>query len=230
MSDQAWTGVRERVQGLGSAVGVERVFGYYGHGFALADPLTAEELADLEGWLGVRLPEEYRDFLRQVGAGGAGPAYGVFPVRRAADGGWQWVGDGGDLTAPGRLAEPFSTTGPDAARFTALEAERPLEEDFSDEDAYDEAQDAWWQRWEALRWSEDRTVGAICLCHTGCAERRWLVVSGPERGRVWADARCDDVDLEPLRVGPERDEPATFASWYLEWLAEAERTALRMAR
>ncbi|MEU9498424.1 SMI1/KNR4 family protein [Streptomyces sp. NPDC048196] len=230
MTEQTWTGVRERVLRLCSAPGAEQVFGYHGHGFALAEPLTADELADLERWLGVRLPDAYREFLREVGAGGAGPAYGVFPVRRVAGGGWEWVGDGGNMTTPARLPEPFPQAGPDAELLDALEAERPDEADFESAEEYEEAEEAWWDRWETLMWSEDRTVGAICLCHIGCAERRWLVVSGPERGRIWADARCDGVDMQPLRLGPDDGTPATFRSWYLEWLERAERTTADAAR
>ncbi|GAA3373819.1 hypothetical protein GCM10020367_35260 [Streptomyces sannanensis] len=205
MTTEPWAGVRERALGLGW----------------LADPLTEAELADLEAQAGVRLPEEYRDFLLRVGAGGTGPQYGVFPARRAEGGQWRWDGDGGHMTVLDRLAEPFPVRGPDPEVPAALEAERPEEEDFEDIEDFDAAWEAWDERTAGLLWTEDRTVGAICLCHVGCAERRWLVVSGPERGRIWADARCDDVDLEPLR-GPD-GEPLTFASWYLSWLDEASR-------
>lgn len=124
--------------------------------------------------------------------------------------------------------------GPDPEHLAALEAERPDEDAFAaaggdddddDDGGFDAAYEAWEERWAAVLWSADRTVGAICLCHIGCAERRWLVVSGPQRGRIWADARCDDVDLEPLMTGPAKNEPATFASWYLDWLDAAIRTA-----
>jgi hypothetical protein len=42
------------------------------------------------------------------------------------------------------------------------------------------------------------TAGAICLEHIGCAQRRWLVVSGPARGQMWDDPRADELDLRPL--------------------------------
>ncbi|MER7832295.1 SMI1/KNR4 family protein [Streptomyces sp. NPDC095602] len=216
MSAEIWTGVRERVLALAESPGVEKVFGFPYGGTPLEDPLTEEELADLELYCGVRLPDEYRDFLLHVGAGGAGPTYGVFPVRRDADGAWQWHGDGGDMTLPKRLAEPFRQhVNPE--ELDALLADQPDEEAYEDIDDYDTANDAWEERLFATLWSDDHTVGAICLCHLGCAQRQWLVVSGPERGRMWDDARCDYVDLEPLGV--------TFAQWYLNWLAEAEKTA-----
>ncbi|MFF2101262.1 SMI1/KNR4 family protein [Streptomyces sp. NPDC058202] len=98
-----WTGVRERVMALGAASGGDKVFGAMGQGFALDAPLTGPEVADLETCLGVELPEEYRSFLLQVGAGGAGPAYGVFPVRRDGSDGWTWVGDAPEQVEPGMV-------------------------------------------------------------------------------------------------------------------------------
>ncbi|MFF1560684.1 hypothetical protein [Streptomyces sp. NPDC058279] len=59
------------------------------------------------------------------------------------------------------------------------------------------------------------------LCHLGCAARQWLVVSGPERGRIWNDDRADEVDLAPLLDDDGR--PVTFTRWYLDWLDRAEQ-------
>ncbi|MEW2180311.1 hypothetical protein AB0890_28800 [Streptomyces sp. NPDC005406] len=69
--------------------------------------------------------------------------------------------------------------------------------------------------------SPDRTVGATLISTLGCAAREWLIISGPERGRIWSDNRADDEDLEPLLDG--NGAPMTFAHWYLTWLEEAER-------
>ncbi|WP_370462996.1 SMI1/KNR4 family protein [Nocardiopsis sp. FR26] len=210
-----WTGVREQVLALAREPGAGEVFGAGAHGFGLLDPLTPGELAELEGQLGVRLPAGYREFLLRVGAGGAGPAYGLFPVVRGADGRWRWLGDGADLVASARLAEPFPVAGPDSESLAALRAREPEEEDF------DGAYESWDARMEELLWAEDRTVGALCLCHLGCALRQWLVVSGPETGRMWDDVRVENEDLRPLTG--EDGAPLTFADWYLGWLREATR-------
>jgi hypothetical protein len=170
----------------------------------------------------VRLPEEYRAFLLQVGAGGAGPAYGVFPVRRV-QGRWRWEGDGADLADLSTLAEPFPERGPDSELLDALLAERPEEENYEDTEDFDDAIEAWDERWEAVLFAPARTAGAIVICHLGCAQREWLVVSGPHRGTIWSDPRADDADLEPLRDA--EGKPVTFARWYTDWLDEAERAA-----
>ncbi|KOU30719.1 cell wall assembly protein [Streptomyces sp. WM6373] len=220
MDDPIWVGVRERVQSLIAAPAGDRVFGAIGHKFFLEDPLTPAELADLESQMGVSLPGEYRDFLLWVGAGGAGPSYGVYPVR-LIQGRWRWEGDGADLADLSRLAEPFPREGADPEAVQSLLAEHPEEEDFEDIEDFDDAIEAWEGRWEPVMWSADRTVGAAVISTLGCAAREWLIISGPERGRIWFDNRADDEDLKPLL--DEHDAPMTFTRWYLTWLERAER-------
>ncbi|MFD8997881.1 SMI1/KNR4 family protein [Streptomyces abikoensis] len=56
------------------------------HRFELLPPLTQAELEEAECQTGVRLPEEYRTFLLEAGAGGAGPDYGSSPLRPGTTG------------------------------------------------------------------------------------------------------------------------------------------------
>lgn len=198
----------------------DRVFGAIGHKFVLEEPLTPAELADLEGQTGVSLPGEYRDFLLHVGAGGAGPSYGVYPVR-LIQGRWRWEGDGAELADLSRPAEPFPREGADPEAVRLLLSECPEEEDFEEIEDFDDAVEAWEERWEPVMWSADRTVGAVVISTLGCAAREWLIISGPERGRIWSDNRVDDEDLKALR--DDDGAPMTFARWYLTWLDEAER-------
>jgi hypothetical protein len=217
-----WTGIRERVLALRGA-DTQPVFGARAHGFELEDPLSPQELAELEAQLGVELPAGYRGFLLEVGAGGAGPAYGVFPVLRK-EGTWSWQGDGADLADLGLAAEPFpGRLG--AELLAALHAEVPDQDDFPDADAFGKAMAAFEEETErALEtaWSAEQTRGALCLCHIGCALRKWLVLTGPQRGTIWNDDRADDADLTPLLLD---GEAATFDRWYLLWLEDAETKA-----
>ena len=59
-------------------------FGAARHGYELAPPLGAAELTALEDRLGGALPDDLRAFAVEVGAGGAGPGYGIVPIDRAA--------------------------------------------------------------------------------------------------------------------------------------------------
>ncbi|MET9088674.1 SMI1/KNR4 family protein [Streptomyces sp. NPDC004237] len=223
MTDQQWVGVRQRVGAVAAGPAGGKVFGALGHGWVVEDPLTRGELAELEGQVGVRLPEEYRAFLLHVGAGGAGPAYGLFPVRRV-QGRWRWEGDGAEMVDLSRLAEPFPDQGPDPKLLQELLAQCPEEEAFDDIEDFDDAMEAWDERWEAAMFAPERTAGAIVISHLGCAQREWLIVSGSHRGTIWSDCRVDDVDLVPLL--DEDGTPVTFARWYTDWLRKAEHTAL----
>jgi hypothetical protein len=222
MADQRWVGIRERVEAVGASLGSREVFGALGHKWVLEEPLSPDELAELEAQMKVQLPEEFRSFLLHVSAGGAGPAYGVFPARRV-QGRWRWEGDGAELADLSRLAEPFPEHGPDPALLEQLAAECPEEEHFDASEEFDDAVEAWDERWDALMFNPDRTVGAILVSHRGCALRDWLVITGPHRGTMWADDRADEVDLAP-RVNDDGT-PVTFTRWYADWLEKAERAA-----
>jgi len=79
--------IREAVQALATADPGLRRFGASHHRYALSPPLTLAELAQLEGRLGltrVTLPDDLRGFATEIGAGGAGPGYGIVPLDRAA--------------------------------------------------------------------------------------------------------------------------------------------------
>ena len=83
MADLAAT-IREALAGLAAGDrGLVR-FGAAHHRYALAAPLTGDQLSALEGSLGAQLPEDLQRFAREVGSGGAGPGYGWLLVERAA--------------------------------------------------------------------------------------------------------------------------------------------------
>lgn len=79
-----------------------------------------------------------------------------------------------------------------------------------------EALDAVFALRDRRYWNEALVAGAFPICHHGCALRDWLVVTGPETGQVWHDARVDGGGLHPY----ERADGArqTFMDWYLDWL------------
>ena len=60
-------------------------FGAYSHQYKLAAPAGEEAIRKFEGQQGVRLPEEYRDFLTFIGNGGAGPYYGLYGLKALED-------------------------------------------------------------------------------------------------------------------------------------------------
>jgi tetratricopeptide (TPR) repeat protein len=61
-------------------------FGSRGHDYALNARAREAEVEAFETKWGRRLPEDYRRFLIELGNGGAGPGYGLFPLGRAHSG------------------------------------------------------------------------------------------------------------------------------------------------
>ncbi|GAA3761697.1 hypothetical protein GCM10022205_56850 [Spinactinospora alkalitolerans] len=210
-----WTGVRERVLALRTAPGAHRVFGAsvgrFGHRFTLRPPLTEAELLETEEALGVRLPEEYRGFLLEVAAAGAGPDYGVLPLTRPKEGG---AASAEHLRRPFRPVHVQELT-------TAHQAGKPLRRTYADPDEYVRDYHAWDERDDELFDALDE--GSLRVSEHGCGYFTLLAVTGPERGTMWADVRATDEGAVPFRrPGKER---MTFAEWYLRWLARAETRA-----
>ncbi len=191
------------------------VFGASGHHFLLNGVLDDKDILSFEQKHRVRLPLDYRNFLTAIGNGGAGPDYGVFPLGQM-DGNGQslkpWTEHDGFV---GILSEPF----PFSESWNDLSG-KPSEELLDEnESEYDRLVEEFDERY----FSSSLVNGAIPICHRGCAIRIWLVITGVQSGFLWRDGRAELSGLNPLLL---RDgSPATFTSWYEEWL----RTALGQA-
>ncbi|MEV0328677.1 SMI1/KNR4 family protein [Micromonospora echinospora] len=208
-----WSDVPPRLARLAADPRAGEVFGADEHGFVLEPPLSEAELAELEGRLRLELPAEYRSFLLTAGRGGAGPAYGLFPLRRTGPG-WRWEGDGADLTDLDTLDQPFAHT--EAFNPADDLPPQPDEDDFDSPDALEAAEDAYQELYDSVVYTGAHSVGLLYLCHLGCALREALVVSGPARGQMWADDRAEGGGLRPLL--DEDGVPLGFARWYRRWL------------
>jgi hypothetical protein len=216
----SWEPVRERLERLrdGYVCGqAGDVFGAEAHRFEILPPLSEVDLAAVEAQVGVRFPDEYRGFLTGVSAGGAGLYYGLFPLVRDAAGRWGWRGDGAELTDVTALGTNFDP-GDISAALAELEATQPP---VDDEDAYED----WLNRYDSELWDDQRTRGAVCLCHEGCAYRDWLIITGPLRGQMWDDDRAGDIDLAAATTAD--GSALTFGRWDTDWLKAAEETVFK---
>lgn len=184
-----------------------RAFGSEGHSFRMNPVLSESEASAFERDHKIVLPSDYRRFLTELGNGGAGPFYGVFPLG--------FMDDNFDLrlwqendSSVGTLSRPFSFR----AEWNDL-SDYP-EADLLKRDVKE--YDRQIEQFEGRYWSSQLMNGALPICHEGCALRVWLVVTGEQAGRLWEDRRAEYAGLRPVRLA--NGGAATFSEWYKEWL------------
>jgi hypothetical protein len=170
-------------------------FGAAEHCFRLEPILAEPQLSIFESDWRVRLPPEYRDFITRIGNGGAGPAYGLFPLEEA-------VTYRGPNVPNDFLSSPFPFVtaynpydDPNLSEYWKRSREGQITK----------------QEYEARKFRE--VTGTLVLCHEGCGYLHLLVVSGPARGYTWLDATVSDGGYVPLGV--------SFLEWYERWLDSA---------
>jgi hypothetical protein len=59
------------------------IFACHDHRYEIRPPASPKILDRVESLAGVRLPEEYREFVTTVGDGAPGPYYGIMPLTRS---------------------------------------------------------------------------------------------------------------------------------------------------
>jgi len=183
------------------------VFGADVHEFRLGPTKSEADICEFEQKHNVKLPNDYRQFLVDIGNGGAGPFYGVFPLGEMDSNfglrSWQ-ENDGfiGDLSESFPLERAWNDV-------SAMPSDDLAERD---EAEYDRQMEAF----DTVYWRPSLVNGAIPICHEGCALRVWLVVTGSFAGHLWEDRRTEYAGLKPLQLGD--GSLAKFSVWYREWL------------
>jgi hypothetical protein len=182
------------------------------HRYRVGPTLTEDEIRIVESEYAFTVPDSYRQLLLEVGNGGAGPNWGLmslglWPAPRG-EMPWKEIFPGWFPGVPFRFDREWN----EPASFFAQE---PDGDGLSEEEQLEEA-----DRWESQLlhyWRAELMDGAIPISEVGCGIFEWLVVSGDERGNIWADSRSDYRGIFPVMINGER---ATFESWYMEWLDE----------
>jgi hypothetical protein len=192
------------------------VFGSSVHDYKLHPPIQGSTIEEFEAQHGIRLPDDYRYFITEIGNGGAGPYYGLFPFGQQDD---ELSWEEGDLV--GDVSRPF----PHVEAWNLPESFWQQEPDISPDTPRDE-EDRLWEAWDKVEqkhyWNPAIMNGAIPISHLGCALRQWLVVNGEQKGFVWNDFRADHRGISPLRN--ESGRQMSFSDWYVSWLDESLRT------
>jgi len=131
-------------------------FGAKKHRFLFSKPLSEEAIFAFENRHGIRLPEDYRQFLMQAGSSGAGPYYGILPLDK-----WDDANGGRNSLPADYLARPSPLSPGSKPNLSANTSHE------SGIDPHDEL-----------------LQGSIALVAQGCSYYAILIVSGSARGRV----------------------------------------------
>lgn len=200
-----WDEVRERTITLYARGGMDgnRTDG-------LPPALSEAQVRQVEDQFGVTFPDDYRQYLLCVSAGGR------VRTLRFDGSGWGW--DGARYADHANLHVPFPDHDTALAATEELWENEPKRESHPSAAAYQADHDAWREAADAAE--DARTHGAVFLCDDGCGFHTLLVVSGPMRGAMWFDGRATCDRLNPLLN--DAREPASFAEWYLDWLTHEE--------
>jgi hypothetical protein len=195
------------------------VFGANGHEYLLRPRLDEAEVVEFERRYSLRLPDDYRRFLLELGNGGAGPYYGIHGLDELCETQEKYWND---------VSKPFPYRHQWAGPPELLKAINEAQNDETvEEDRLSELFDEYWR--QASR------DGSIDICEYGCNLRFLLIVKGPEFGRIWFDATPDLAGYSPVTLNPEapvvpngkwcftdNDSPEKkrvgFAEWYHCWL------------
>lgn len=195
-------------------------FACWGHAHLFNPVLPLEELEAWEELTEVTLPEDYRTYLTQLGNGGAGPAYGLYPLSLFSDKTTQF------LRRPCIYSEDQEEKFQDVVRrfvhWYSMDDDWSLYlEYFPDTPSW---KDQRWQNEHRKEWGDelDRLIdenidfpltehGQHQITNEGCSGDIYIILNGTHRGYV----HCSTTDCDPDLAFPE---PRTFASYRDRWL------------
>lgn len=185
------------------------VFGAASHEYQFNEPIPIEKLNKFEEKFEVELPKDYKAFISEIGNGGAGPYYGIHPLKRNL----------GKFIQKNKF-ELLKFDFPHKEQWNwpekILSKFDELKED-EDEDLSDFFDKIFWEQY----CKDELTYGSINIAEYGCALTFLLVISGDDKGKVWFDQRADYKGLNPIT--DDNGNKLDFSDWYVEWLDKSIR-------
>lgn len=232
-----WEGIKTRVEALKIQDSSLAYFGAKHHQYRIKPCLSEEEIAEFEEENALQLPEDYRTYLKFFGDGGAGPHYGVIPLKLA-------VSESFPIHIPFKFTLPYF---PDvevdqffefdhktrATRYFFTSREALIEAIYGTEESYKKAinyvdettldayTDEQYKEYQAFT----KYGGILWLCEQGCGHISFLVVRGQEYGTMWGDSTVSDYGIFPHTQKGDKTFKTrlSFAEWFVEWLEKGER-------
>jgi hypothetical protein len=171
-----------------------QIFGASKHEYKLQPTRTEAELASFESSFGIQLPNDYRDFIKYIGDGGAVPYYGIETLAHTLYNDLDRK-DFDDLLDP-------------SIDFPHTEA---WNLEFMSSDGVD------LDKREEIYFDKKWITGVLRVCDFGCGVSINIVVSGQEYGNIWVDDRCNDGGIYPDHYFGNKDK-IDFLTWYELWL------------
>jgi hypothetical protein len=172
------------------------VFGSSSHRYLFNAMLEESEIKAFENKYVVRLPEDYRRFLIEIGNGGAGPYYGLQTLEDSLfiDLDYKRENEYLNPSKPFLLSEKWNM------KFTG---------DYDNEQEY--------HAFEEEYFKDTWVNGLLRICNFGCGVSLNLVVNGAEYGNIWVDDRGSDGGIFPDPYFGQ-SERTQFLDWYILWL------------
>lgn len=179
------------------------IFGANKHRYKLNPPIGADTIKRFEEFYSIKLPSEYTLFLTQLGNGGAGPFYGLEPLKNVLFADLDYK-DSNSLLNP---SIPF----PHLQEWN-MNFKPAISHEENEVEYYFQL-----EQFEEVYFNKNEMAGTIAICNYGCGVKINMVVNGQEYGNVWTDDRVSDNGIYPSReLGNEGR--LKFLDWYELWL------------
>lgn len=202
-----YANLKDKILTLKSLDSQLEVFGSRDHGYRLNKNLEEHEIVEIEEKIGIRLPEEYRNFLLFVGDCEVGPHYGLIPIRKALN--------------KIELKNYYSNSFPHKDKWIDWDDY----DDKTNNSMYSEVHNENYiegiidlEDPECDYFDDNYKRGSFDICNEGCGHLTLLVISGSERGNIWGDSRCSDEGIYPFKSKKNPNNRLTFLEWYENWL------------
>jgi hypothetical protein len=179
------------------------LFGANNHRYSLNATLDEVDIKNLESKNNIILPPGYANFLTTIGNGGAGPYYGLEPLKNV-------LFDDLDFKKPDSLLNPSKS-------FPHSEAWNMKFTPTVDEDENEEEYERQYEEFTRKYYAKEQLTGVIAISNFGCAVSLNLVVNGQEYGNVWTDDRASDAGIYPSMEFGNKTR-INFLDWYELWL------------
>lgn len=206
------------------------VFGAYRHQYRLGDPISESSLVRIETKLQVGLPEEFRQFLLQIGNGGAGPGLGLERLDLGPPAVAEVLARTENAFA---YRDTFESMYWKTARLlsidsTLLARECKLHGTLHMSEVSGSSDDEWFGNvW--MKYND----GMLPLADLGGGMVAKLMVSGEKRGTIWivdeseGESFVEFRDASDIACGEvDSTKEYKFVDWYEHWLDQSYRKDL----